>query len=58
MSLRTHGQSAYTYNDMGACTSRTKPSSPAKFSLTWCGILSTAFAKGSPDKHNCPTWPL
>lgn len=30
VNLRIHGQSAYAYNDTGDCTSRTKPSSPAK----------------------------
>lgn len=30
VSLPTHGQSAYTYNDTGACTSRTKTASPSK----------------------------
>lgn len=30
VSLQTHGQAVYTYNETGDCTSRTKPSSPAK----------------------------
>lgn len=28
VSLHTHGQAVYSYNDTGACTSRTKPSTP------------------------------